>query len=815
MSKSAKPQPELLAWFREIAEHEYPEELGIIPLRNAILLPGGVLPITAGRTKTLELLKAIDAKSTPVGIATQKSPEVEDPRFEDLHELGTVGRIIKIQQVSAETFRIIVHGLARFRIDRLVQSEPFWKARVSKPEEAGKDSIEARELVRAVKEDFRKLIELLPELPSGVAEMLDDVSDPGLLADLIAANLDFSNNQRLETLLTLDIPKRLNHTLVGLNLHRETIEVRKKINAQVRAELNKNQREAILRHQLKVIQDQLGENDTPDELEELESALDALNLPEEAQKVVKRELDRLKRMNPQQADYHVARTYLEWIVELPWNTLTEDHIDLEEAERILEDGHYGMSKVKRRVLEFLAIRKLNPDNKGPILCLVGPPGVGKTSLGTAIASAIGRKFVRVSLGGVRDEAEIRGHRRTYVGAMPGRIIAGLKKAGTRNPVFLLDEIDKLGVSLQGDPGAALLEVLDPEQNHTFSDHYLEVPFDLSRVMFIATANQTDTIPPALRDRMEIIEVPSYAPFEKLAIARRHLLPKQIKTVGLRDEQVVVSDEILAQVIERYTREAGVRRLEQQLAAICRAAALEISRSEVDVFELDEDALVEVLGTPKYHTELAMRTRRPGVATGLAWTPVGGDLLFIESTRMPGKGQLSLTGHLGDVMKESAQAALSYVRTHAKELGVPEDFLEHEDIHIHFPAGAVPKDGPSAGVTIFTALTSLLTERPVRSDVAMTGEVTLRGDILPVGGVKEKVLAAHRGGVHRVILPAQNEHDLRDLPEGTKEAIEFVFVREMREALAEALSDEPAAPEVPVSLPSEPRTGPTSTPQANA
>ncbi len=496
--------------------------------------------------------------------------------------------------------------------------------------------------------------------------------------------------------------------------------------------------------------------------------------------------------------------------------MTEDHIDLEDAERVLEEGHYGMNKVKRRVLEFLAIRKLNPEGKGPILCLVGPPGVGKTSLGTALASAIGRKFVRVSLGGVRDEAEIRGHRRTYVGALPGRVIAGLKKAGTRNPVFLLDEIDKLATSLQGDPGAALLEVLDPEQNHTFSDHYLEVPFDLSKVMFIATANQTETIPPALRDRMEIIEVPSYAPFEKLVIARRHLLPKQVKLVGLREDQVVVSDDMLVRIIESYTREAGVRKLEQQLAAICRAAALEVSRTDAEVFELGEEALIDILGTPRYHPELAMRTRRPGVATGLAWTPVGGDLLFIESTRMPGKGHLSLTGHLGDVMKESAQAALAYVRTHARELGVPEDFLEREDIHIHFPAGGVPKDGPSAGVTIFTALTSLLTERPVRNDVAMTGEVTLRGDILPVGGIKEKVLAAHRGGIHRVILPAQNEHDLRDLPEGTRSALDFVFVHEMREALEVALSDEPApVPEVPVSLPDKGVSGSDSTPQANA
>lgn len=812
MSKS-ELKPELLAWFHEIKHESFPETLGIIPLRNAVLLPGGVLSITAGRSKTLALLHALDARTTPVGIVTQKSAETEDPGFDDLHRIGTIGRIIKIQKVNPEAFLIIVHGLARFTLEELVKQEPYWQAKVSPVEEPGKDAAVMKELSGAVKEHFRKLMELLPELPSGVAEMLDDVNDPGLLADLVAANLDFSNNQRLETLVTLNVAERLKNTLKWLTQHKETLEIRQKINAQVRAEFNKHQREAILRQQLKVIQDELGEGEPSNELEELETRLGELELSDDVRKVVKRELDRLKRMNPQQADYHVVRTYLEWVADLPWNTLTEDHIDLTDAERILEEGHYGMKKVKRRVLEYLAIRKLNPDKNGPILCLVGPPGVGKTSLGTAIASAIGRKFVRISLGGVRDEAEIRGHRRTYVGALPGRIIAGLKKAGSRNPVFLMDEIDKLGVSLQGDPGSALLEVLDPEQNHAFSDHYMEVPFDLSKVMFIATANQMDTIPPALRDRMEIIEVPSYAPFEKQVIATQHLLPKQIKEVGLQPDQLIVSEEMMQLVIEAYTREAGVRKLEQQLAAICRAAALSISQNEAESVEVTREMLLEVLGTPRYIPELATRIKRPGVATGLAWTPVGGDLLFIESTRMPGKGHLSLTGQLGDVMKESAQAALAYVRTHATELGVPPNFLEKEDIHIHFPAGGIPKDGPSAGITIFTALTSLLTERTVRSDVAMTGEVTLRGDILPVGGIKEKVLAAHRGGVHKIILPAQNETDLRDLPDATRNALEFVFVKEMGEALSAAL--EPIlAPELPLDL-AKPPDPSRSTPQASA
>lgn len=780
---------ERIAWLQEFDASEFPRELPVIPLRNAVLLPGGVLSITAGRPKTLALLKDLVPGETPVGIVTQKSAEVEDPSVFDMHDIGTVGRVIKIQRVNDEAFLIIVHGLARFRMDSLVHAEPYWKARVSPVEETNKGSVETEALVQNLKDMARQLLEMLPEVPGGIGEMIHEVDNPGLLADLVGANLDLNSQQRLEVLTTLDVSARLRLTLNLLSQVREMIDVRQKINNQVRNEFSKNQREAILRQQLRAIQEELGEKDPSDELDELRKRLDDARLPEEASKMARRELDRIRRMSPQQADYHVARTYLEWMADLPWNVSTEDKIDIDHVSRVLDEGHYGMQKVKRRILEYLAIRKLNPNKKGPILCLVGPPGVGKTSLGTAIATAIGRKFVRASLGGVRDEAEVRGHRRTYVGALPGRIIAGLRKAKSNNPVFLLDEVDKLGHSNHGDPGAALLEVLDPEQNGNFSDHYLEVPFDLSRVMFIATANQLDTIPPPLRDRMEIIEVPSYSPYEKLSIARNYLLPKQIKDNGLTDENVMFSTEILTHLIESYTREAGVRKLEQVISSVCRAVALKVGRGHLGQIVVDRELIEESLGTAKYYPEILDRIQAPGIATGLAWTAVGGDLLFIESTRMPGKGHLALTGQLGDVMKESAQAALSYVRSHATELGVPTNFLEKEDIHIHFPAGGIPKDGPSAGVTIFTALTSLLTGRKVRADVAMTGEVTLRGQVLPVGGIKEKVLAAHRGGATRVLLPLRNQSDLRDLPDETRKAIEFIFVKEMSEVLKAALEPE--------------------------
>lgn len=781
---------ERIAFLNEFNKSEFPSELPLIPLRNAVILPGGVLSITAGRPKTLALLKSLEPGVTLVGIITQKDAQVEDPNIADMHDIGTVGRVVKVQRVNEEAVLIIVQGIGRFRIGELSQQTPFWKAKVSKLEETGRQDVETEVLAATLRDVARQILDMLPEVPGGVGELLSEVTDPGMLADMVGSNLELNTPQRLEILHASNVADRIRLTLNMLAEVRETIDIRAKINSQVRTEFSKSHRDSILRQQLKAIQDELGEKEPADELDELRKRLSDAKLPEEAAKMAKRELDRLKRMSSQQSEFHVSRTYLEWLADLPWSISTEDKIELDAVQNVLDDGHFGMKKVKRRILEFLAIRKLNPEKKGPILCLVGPPGVGKTSLGTAIATAIGRKFVRASLGGVRDEAEIRGHRRTYVGALPGRIIAGLRKAKSNNPVFLLDEVDKLGSSHQGDPGSALLEVLDPEQNNSFADHYLEVPFDLSKVMFIATANQLEGIPYALRDRMEIIEVPSYSPYEKLAITKSHLLPKVIKDNGLTSEKVEVSDELLQHVIESHTHEAGVRRLEQQLSSVLRAVALKVGKGETEKIVVDKELVVDALGNPKFYPEILDRITAPGIATGLAWTSVGGDLLFIEATRMPGKGGLVLTGKLGDVMKESAQAALSYVRTHSESLGIPSNFMEKEDIHIHFPAGATPKDGPSAGITIFTALTSLLTGRKVRSDVAMTGEATLRGQVLPVGGIKEKVLAAHRGGASRVIMPARNEADLRELPDETRSALQFIFVKEMKEVLDAAL--EPAS-----------------------
>lgn len=788
-----------IAFLQEFNNSEFPKELPLIPLRNAVILPGGVLSITAGRPKTLALLRSLEPGVTLVGIITQKDAHVEDPTISDMHEIGTVGRVLKTQRVNDEAVLIIVQGIGRFKLGELSQQVPFWRAQVLPVEETNRKNLETDALASTMRDMAKQLLDMLPEVPGGVGEMLQDVEDPGMLADVVGSNLELNTQQRLEILNAMDIAARLRITLAHMAEVRETLDIRARINSQVRTEFSKNHRENILRQQLKAIQDELGEKEPADELDELRKRLEDARLPEEANKMARRELDRLKRMAPQQSDYHVIRTFLEWLADLPWSVSTVDHIELDAVQKTLDEGHFGMEKVKRRILEYLAIRKLNPEKKGPILCLVGPPGVGKTSLGTAIASAIGRKFVRASLGGVRDEAEIRGHRRTYVGALPGRIIAGLRKAKSNNPVFLLDEVDKLGMSNHGDPGSALLEVLDPEQNNSFADHYLEVPFDLSKVMFIATANQLDGIPYALRDRMEIIEVPSYSPYEKLAISKSYLLPKVIKDNGLTPDKVEVSDDILQHIIESHTREAGVRRLEQQLSSVLRAVALKVGKGETEQIVVDHALVVDALGNPKFYPEILDRINAPGIATGLAWTAVGGDLLFIEATRMPGKGALSLTGKLGDVMKESAQAALSYVRTHSESLGIPAGFMEKEDIHIHFPAGATPKDGPSAGITIFTALTSLLTGRKVRSDVAMTGEATLRGQVLPVGGIKEKILAAHRGGATRIIMPARNEPDLRDLPEETRKALEFIFVKEMKDVLEAALEPAPLKADLPMEV----------------
>jgi len=779
----------------EFRPQDLPSELPILPLRNSVFFPGAVMPLTIGRAKTIRLIEDATRESSLLGIVTQRAPEIDDPATEDLYEIGTAARIIKLARTGKDGFNIVVEGVSRFRLDEFTQQEPFFTARVTPLMDEGSGDVEVEALALNLKNTAREVIDMLPEIPVMAKQLLESIQAPGHLADLITANIDATIEEKQDVLEAVHLKVRLKRVLELLSRQFEVMKLSNKINSQVKGEMSKTQREYYLRQQLKAIKEELGDKDDDENgIEELEKRLKDANLPEEAEKASKRELKRMRNMQPSQAEYTVSRTYLEWLADLPWSKSSTDNLDLANARRQLDDDHYGLEKIKKRIVEYLAVRKLKSDMKGPILCFVGPPGVGKTSLGRSIGDALGRKFHRISLGGVRDEAEIRGHRRTYIGALPGRIIQGLKKAGTNNPVFLLDEIDKLGHDFRGDPSSALLEVLDPEQNNSFSDHYLDVPFDLSKVLFIATANQLDTIPAPLRDRMEIIEVPGYTFEEKLNIAKQHLLPKQVKEHGITTEHIEVPDDTLLKLATSYTREAGVRSLEREIASIARAVAVDVaSTKENEKFEkvvVTPDKVEDILGAEKYYNETAERTAVPGVATGLAWTAAGGDLLFIEVTRMGGKGSLILTGQLGDVMKESAQAAMSWMRSNAKGLRITENiddhFLDKSDIHIHFPAGAIPKDGPSAGVTITTALISLFTKRNCRADTAMTGEVTLRGLVLPVGGVKEKVLAAHRGGIKRIILPVRCEKDLKDIPKNVREEIEFIFVKNVDEVLEAAL-----------------------------
>jgi ATP-dependent Lon protease len=734
-------------------------------------------------------------------VVTQRRAEEEDPGAADLYTVGTVARIVKLLKMGEDNYSLVVQGLARFRVLDLVQESPYLKARIDPVEDkTAADEVEVEALAINLKKLAREVIELMPELPAAATELVDSITHPGHLADLIAANVDVPIEEKQQVLETVDLKARMKLVLELLNRKREILKLSNKIDSAVKGEMSKTQREYYLRQQLKAIKEELGElGEEEEELDELGERLKKAGLPPEVEKVAQKELNRLKSIPTASSEYTVARTYLDWIADLPWSKRSEDNLDIENARQILDADHYGLQKIKKRILEYLAVRKLKNDMRGPILCFVGPPGVGKTSLGQSIARAIGRKFVRLSLGGVRDEAEIRGHRRTYVGALPGRIIQSMKKAATVNPVMMLDEIDKLGADFRGDPSAALLEVLDPEQNFSFSDHYLDLAYDLSKVMFVGTANLLDPIPGPLKDRMEILELPGYTFEEKVHIARKHLIPKQLKEHGLSPDAITFDEKTIIKVIMAYTREAGVRNLERRIADICRAVAVEVASGKLTLGAkrpVGETDLPEMLGPEKFWNETVERTEIPGVATGLAWTAAGGDILFIEATRMSGKGSLTLTGQLGDVMKESAQAALSYLRSKSDHLGIPSNFLEKTDIHIHFPAGAIPKDGPSAGVTILTALVSLLTGIRVRSDVAMTGEVTLRGLVLPVGGIKEKVLAAHRAGIKRVILPARCEKDLVDVPEQARKELDFVFANQMDEVLAAAMEENPVGRKVP-------------------
>ncbi len=772
---------------------ELPPELSLLPLRNSVLFPGSIIPIDVGRPKSVRLIEEAIANERPIiGIVAQKEARVENPSRDDLFSVGCAARILKVIKLAKDNYSVILQGVARIRIEELTADEPFLQARVTEIPDIHVDPAESEALVLNIKDTAKRLIALVPELPREAAALIDSVSDPSQVADLVISNLDIETSEKQDVLESNHVNERLRQVLTLLARQLEILKVRERINSQVQEEMGHSQREYVLRQQLKAIKGELGEMDEDGgDVEEFDRRIKEAKMPEEAERAARKQLDRLKSMQPSSAEYTVTRTYLEWLTDLPWSISTEDQLDIQAVRDVLNEDHYDLEKVKKRILEYMAVLKLNASKKGPILCLLGPPGVGKTSLGKSIARAIGRKFVRISLGGVRDEAEIRGHRRTYVGSLPGRIVQGLKKAGTNNPVIMLDEIDKLGHDFRGDPGAALLEVLDPEQNHTFSDHYLEVTFDLSRVMFIATANYLDPIPPALKDRLEILELPGYTRQEKLAIARRFLLPKQISEHGLLDNNVEVTfdDESLLELIDSYTHEAGVRNLEREISSVIRGIAVKVVEGEVE----DKIAIVRAdipgyLGPQKYLPEMAERTAEPGVATGLAWTPVGGEIMFVEATHMPGKGGLMLTGQLGDVMKESAQAAMSYVKSRHDQLGIDHGKIEGHDIHVHVPAGGIPKDGPSAGVAMFSAIVSLLTKTCIQPDVAMTGEITLRGLVLPVGGIKEKMLAAHRAGIKHIVLPERNEKDVVDVPEEIREEMQISYVKNVNEVLEKVLVD---------------------------
>ncbi|GBD43495.1 Lon protease 2 [bacterium HR40] len=759
----------------------------ILPLRNAVLFPGVVLPLSVGRRSSVLAVQASLEAERPLGVVLQREPEVEQPGPDSMHQIGTVANVLRVVTAGEGSHHVICQGVRRFRIVEWVEGLPFLAARIEEiaVKEELTPAVEAR--MQELKRLANEALELAPQAPAEVREALAGIASPGMLADFVASVMDFEPKDKQRVLETLEVEARLDlvlhllaHRLAVLRLSREIAE-------ETRQTIEKENRERLLREQLRTIRRQLGEEGEREaEIQELEKAIAAAGMPPEIEEHAKKELRRLERLPEGAGEYGMLRTYLEWLTELPWSKLDPEVIDIAKAREILDADHFDLEKVKKRILEYLAVRKLKPDGKGPILCFVGPPGVGKTSLGQSIARATGRKFVRISLGGVHDEAEIRGHRRTYIGALPGNIIQAIRKAGTRNPVLMLDEIDKLGVGIHGDPASALLEVLDPEQNHSFRDNYLGVPFDLSKVMFIATANIADTIPGPLRDRMEVIELPGYTEEEKLEIAKRYLVPRQLDQNGLRPEQFSITDAALASIIRQWTREAGCRNLERQIGAVVRRAAVEIAEGRADRVAIDVDDLADILGPPKFEDEVAMRTSVPGVATGLAWTPYGGEILFIEATRVPGKGQLILTGQLGDVMKESAQAAITLVKARHDRLGIDPALFEKSDIHVHVPAGAVPKDGPSAGVAIFTAIASLLTGRCVRHDVAMTGEISLRGLVLPVGGIKEKTLAAHRAGVKTVLLPARNRKDWPDIPEAVRRELNFVWLETVDDALREAL-----------------------------
>ncbi len=764
-----------------------PDVLPILPIREMVVFPGTVVPLTIRREASLKLLDASLPESKVIGLLTQRDGTKDDPAPEDLYQVGTAGNVVKLLRQPDETILIIVQALQRIEITRFILTHPFLKAEIRALESAAPPESKQWEAeIKNLRENAMKIIELSPDIPDQARAVLLNITDGGQLADFLATNLNVDSAQKQALLEELDVTRRVKAVQTHIAAQLEIVQIQQKLQKELASQFSDAQRRAYLREQMKAIQRELGEGETGGEAMQLRTRLEAAHPPADVLAQAERELKRLDLIPPASPEFSVIVSYIETLADLPWQKMSEDVLDLDEARRILERDHYGLEKVKRRLIEYLAVRKLNPEGRGPILCFLGPPGVGKTSLGQSIADALGRKFSRMSLGGIRDEAEIRGHRRTYIGSMPGRLIQELRRVGTRNPVLMLDEIDKIGADFRGDPASALLEVLDPRQNHSFVDHYLDVPFDLSQVIFIATANYMDPVPPALRDRMEVIEIPGYTETEKLEIARRYLVPRQLTENGLKPEQCQWNEPALKRVISDYTHEAGVRELERQIGAVCRGVAAEIARGEQQFVSVTPEVVAVLLGPPRYVREQGLKPDVPGVVTGLAYTPAGGEVLYIEAIRYPGKGGITLTGQIGNVMKESAQAALSLLRARAESLGIDNDAFKETDIHVHVPAGAIPKDGPSAGIAMFTALASLFTDRRVHANVGMTGEITLRGLVLPIGGLKEKSLAAMRAGLETVIIPKLNEKDLVDVPSEAREKLRFVPVENVDQVLSNAL-----------------------------
>ena len=775
---------------KELTQSEVPDELPILPLKNTVLFPGVVVPITVGRDRSLKLVKEAYESDKTIGVVSQKDEEDEDPDEKDLFEVGTVAQILKLIKMPDGSKSIVIQGKTTFKVQEYLQKDPYFKAKVeSFHQEMDIEGVELDASIRSVKETASKIVNLSPNIPSEASVAINNISSPNFLLNFISSNLNVSTSDKQEVLEIRKFSERLERVMEFLNKELQVLNLSEEIRTKVKSDIDEQQRDFYLRQQMKAIQEALGEDGEQQEIDNLRKRAKEKNLPEEAQETVDKELTRLERTPNSSPNYGVIHSYIEWILDLPWDKYSDDNLDLDNAQKVLDEDHYGLEKVKKRIIEYLAVLKLKSDMKAPILCFYGPPGVGKTSLGKSIARALNRKFERFSLGGIHDEAEIRGHRRTYIGALPGRILRSMKKAETSNPVMMLDEIDKVGSDYRGDPTSALLEVLDPEQNDSFADNYLELEYDLSKVLFIATANSLDTIPAPLRDRMEIINISGYTLQEKTQIAKEHLLPKQIKENGLKEDQIEITDEALMKIIEEYTRESGVRSLEREIGSVCRGVAAKIAKGEEGPHKVEDDDLQEFLGKRKYFNEVAERTKVPGVATGLAWTPYGGDILFIEASVSKGSGKLHITGQLGDVMKESAMLAMSYLKAHSDELNIPEEAFKYWDLHIHVPKGAVPKDGPSAGVSIFSAVASIFTQRKVKGTLAMTGEITLRGLVLPVGGIKEKVLAAKRAGIEKVLLPEKNKKDVAEIEEDVLGDLKVQYLERMDPLLDIVLEEE--------------------------